>query len=182
MRVGFCGTQGSGKTTLMKAVEKSSLGFTAVPSTARGAIQAGFKLNRDADPLSQLVTTVARCAVEDKIFRETGKTISDRTPLDSLAYTTYQISNVWEAQPYSTYYWSISRDLVAEHMHKYDLVVYFPPLWSPKADGVRDPDVAYQKEIDRIILTLVEGLDIQIYPIIEGNTSQRLNYLTKLIS
>ena len=150
MRIGFTGAQGTGKTTLLRAIEKADLGFTVVPSTAREAIKAGFSLNRDADPLSQLVTTVSRVALEDNLYRITGKTLSDRTPLDSLAYTLYQLTFVWEKRE-SDYYWNISQGLVLEHMHKYDHIFYFPPYFAPKNDGVRDDDVLYQKTIDGII-------------------------------
>lgn len=182
MRVGFTGAQGTGKTTLLRAVEKSDLGFTIVPSTARTAADAGFLVNRDADPMSQLVTTVGRVATEDRLFRQTGHTISDRTPLDSLAYTLYQGANVWGNLPeVNEYYMDISVSLVLEHMYKYDYIIYFPPLWAPKADGLRDTDIEYQRQIDALIRSLLEMHDIPFWTVPRGNTSERLNWLRRTI-
>lgn len=182
MRVGFTGAQGTGKTTLLRAVENSDLGFTVVPSTAREAVRAGFKLNRDADPLSQLVTTVSRVALEDELYRTTHKTIGDRTPLDSLAYTCYQMHNEWPGEKWKDYYWNISKRLVVEHMHKYDHIFYFPAYWKPKEDGVRDGDLTYQQNIDSIICGLLDtyGLEYHIMPRI--TTEERLAFLTKAVN
>jgi len=182
MRVGFTGAQGTGKTTLMRAVEKSDLGFTVVPSTARAAAEAGFLVNRDADPMSQLVTTVGRVATEERLFRQNGHTISDRTPLDSLAYTLYQGANVWDNLPEAnSYYMQISVDLVMEHMYKYDHIIYFPPLWSPKADGLRDTDIEYQRQIDALIRGLLDMHNIAFRTVPRGSTEVRLEWLTKLL-
>lgn len=182
MRVGFTGAQGTGKTTLLRAVEKSDLDFTIVPSTARAAAEAGFLVNRDADPMSQLVTTVGRVATEDRLFRVQGRSLSDRTPLDSLAYTLYQGANVWDKSEVNGYYMQISIDLVMEHMYKYDHIIYFPPLWSPRSDGLRDTDVGYQKSIDSLIYGLLEMHEIPFETMIAGNTSQRMKHLRKIIS
>lgn len=181
MRVGFTGAQGTGKTTLLKAVDEAGLGFKAVPSTAREAVKAGFKVNRDADMLSQLVTTVSRVSMEDHWYNEMGKTISDRTPLDSLAYTFYQAKFVWPEKP-NEYYLTISTELVVNHMKKYDHIFYFPPYFNPKPDGVRDGDVAYQQAIDHEIKTALLMLDVTYHTVPMGPTPHRLEFLTKLIN
>lgn len=181
MRIGFTGAQGTGKTTLLRAVQNSGMNFKVVPSTAREALKAGFKVNRDADTLSQLVTTVSRVALEDSLYRQHNKTLSDRTPLDSLAYTFYQMSKVWTEEP-NMYYWNISAGLVVEHMYKYDYVFYFPPYWAPKEDGVRDGDVQYQTDIDQIILDLMKDFEIDHYIMPKGSTEERLAFLTNVVN
>lgn len=183
MRIGFTGAQGTGKTTLLRAVEENDMGYAVVPSTAREALKAGYKLNREADPLSQLVTTVSRVALEDNLYRLHGKTIGDRTPLDSLAYTAYQMALVWPSQMHVPgYYWNISEQLVVEHMHKYDHIFYFPPYFAPKRDGVRDGDVQYQNSIDEIIKRFLNMHDIRYHTIPDTNTQQRLSFLTKAVN
>jgi hypothetical protein len=176
MRIGFTGAQGTGKTTVLKRIEKSKINLTIVPSTARAALAAGFAVNRDADPLSQLVTTVGRIAIEDRIHRESGNTISDRTPLDSLAYTTYQYNNEWGRRDKNEYYWQTSVDLVMEHMHKYDALFYFPVYWAPKDDGVRDPDVEYQEEIDGIIKFYLPTIEKPTFVMPNASTDERLRF------
>lgn len=182
MRVGFTGAQGTGKTTLLKAINKNNLDLRPVPSTAREALKAGFNVNRDADPLSQLVTTVSRITLEDRLYHNTGRTISDRTPLDSLAYTCYQMHNVWDKDVGNEYYWSISKSIVVQHMWKYDHIFYFPPFWKPKADGVRDDDEQYQRDIDSIIVGLLDTYNIEYHTMPRGTTEQRLDFLTKAVN
>lgn len=180
MRIGFTGAQGTGKTSVLKKVEEKKE-FVVVPSTARAALEAGYKVNRDATPLSQLVTTVGRIGTEDHLHRLHGNTVSDRTPLDSLAYTTYQFNNIWAEYDKNKYYWAASVDLVTEHMHKYDLIVYFPVYWAPKDDGVRDPNVEYQEAIDghiKLFLTTME-LDYVVMP--NASSTDRYKFLINAI-
>jgi len=181
MRVGFTGAQGTGKTTLLRRIENSDLGFTVVPSTAREAVKAGFKVNREADRLSQLVTTVSRVALEDNLYRTTRRTVGDRTPLDSLAYTAYQANFVWDATE-SPFYWDISAGLVQEHMFKYDHIFYFPPYFAPKKDGVRDGDAAYQKVIDGIIKAFLDSYQLSYHTVPNANTEERFAFLTKAVN
>lgn len=161
MRIGFTGSQGTGKTTLAKHLVKQPefKDYTFIPSAARVAEKEGFKVNRDADPLSQLLTTAGRITTEYEQWDITDDTISDRTPLDSLAYTTYQFNNVWP-EFNSGYYWKVSYALVEKHMENYDVLVYFPNFWAPTADGVRDGDPQYQADIDVLIKTFLETMDM----------------------
>lgn len=174
MKLGFTGSQGTGKTTLAKHLvkQKEFKDYTFIPSAARVAEQEGFKVNRDADPLSQLLTTAGRITTEYEMWSTTSQTISDRTPLDSLAYTTYQFNNVWP-EFNSGYYWKVSYALVAEHMDNYDHVFYFPNFWAPTGDGVRDPDPEYQADIDALIITFLGtmALDYTIMP--KGTNAER---------
>jgi hypothetical protein len=181
LRIGFTGAQGTGKTTVLKQIEKAKTGLTVVPSTARAASAAGFSVNRDADPLAQLVTTVGRIATEDRLYRETGHTVSDRTPLDSLAYTTYQYVNEWSRREKNDYYWEVSRDIVMEHMHKYDHIFYFPVFWAPKGDGLRDTDLGYQSDIDGYIQQYLKILNKDYWIMPNATAAERLTFFVEKI-
>lgn len=184
MKIGFTGSQGTGKTTLAKALLQDSWfkdrNYVFVPSTARVAEQEGFKVNRDADPLSQLLTTVGRITAEYGVEDEITSTISDRTPLDSLAYTTYQFNNVWEDFN-SKFYWKVSYDLVQKHMAEYDYIFYFPVFWAPKDDGLRDPDSGYQHDIDELIVDFLDSMEVKHFVIPEGSTKDRVGHLKKIV-
>lgn len=181
MRIGFTGAQGTGKTTVLKKIQKANTGLTVVPSTARAAAAAGYAVNRDADPTSQLITTIGRIATEDRLHRETGATVSDRTPLDSLAYTTYQINHEWSRREKNDYYWEVSRDIVFEHMLKYDVLFYFPVFWAPKGDGLRDTDVKYQETIDGYIQTYLKVLNVDYFIMPDASANERLNFFAQKI-
>jgi len=182
VRIGFTGAQGTGKTSLLKRIDKADMGYTTVPSTARLAHAAGYKLNREADPISQLITTVSRVSIEDKIYRATRQIISDRTPIDSLAYTSYQMLRHWKMdEEEMEFYWGVSEELVFEHMLKYDYVFYFPIYFPPKNDGVRDGDADYQKDIDVLIKMFLKKSNTPFATIPKGTTDERFSFLTNVI-
>lgn len=182
MKIGFTGSQGTGKTTLAKYMlkDKAFKDYSFVPSTARIAEAEGFKVNRDADPLSQLLTTVGRVTAEYAVDKMGLNTISDRTPLDSLAYTTYQFNNVW-TDFNSKYYWQVSYDLVEKYMSEYDVIFYFPPYWEPKGDGLRDTDPQYQEDIDVLIATFLASMNVPHHMMIEGSTPDRVDHVKRLL-
>lgn len=182
MRVGFTGSQGTGKTSVMKRIANAKSPFVMVPSTARAASAAGYSVNRDADPLSQLVTTAGRIATENRLYRERGATVSDRTPLDSLAYTTYQMNYEWNRREKNDYYWETTLQLVLEHMQQYDAIFYFPVYWAPKNDGLRDSDPEYQETIDGYIQYYLKVLNKDYFIMPKGTTEQRYRFVVEKIN
>lgn len=180
MKIGFTGSQGTGKTTLAKSLlrDPEFKGYTFIPSTARRGGAEGFKVNREADPLSQLLTTVGRITAE--YDAQSDKTISDRTPLDSLAYTTYQYNLVWEDFN-SKYYWEVSYSLVTKHMEEYDHIFYFPPYWDPNADGLRDTDPGYQYAIDENILAFLEAMNVDYVTVPELTVPERVEFVKNIV-
>ncbi len=169
MKIGFCGAQGTGKTSVAEMLaadpDMKAANWKFVPSTARLAMAEGYKLNRDADELGQLLTTCSRMVAEFRLEDDKTSTFSDRTPLDSLAYTSYQFSNAWKGTS-SKFYFDISKGLVEKHMKEYDKLFYFPVFWPPVPDGSRDGDEGYQKEIDHYIVSFLDvmGLKYEIMP------------------
>lgn len=178
MRIGFTGAQGSGKTTLAKLLEQDrSVQF--VPSTARIAMQSGYKINTEADPLSQLLTTVSRFTAEQDAIGDI--IVSDRTLLDSLAYTTYQFNHVWQGQDRNDFYMQTSFDFVADAMLRYDYIFYFPPYFAPEDDGVRSADLEYQAEIDANIVLLIQEMNLRVYTVPHLSPLKRLEWLYETI-
>lgn len=182
MRVGFSGSQGTGKTTLAKAMVRDPRfkDWKFVPSTARIAVEQGFKVNREADPLSQLLTTCSRITAEYRVTGDATSTVSDRTPLDSLAYTTYQYNEVW-TDFNSKFYWDVSYDLVEKAMKEYDAIFYFPPYWVPKEDGVRSGDRQYQLDIDELVVTFFDSMGVSALSVPEGTNAERVDFIAKYI-
>jgi GTPase SAR1 family protein len=153
MRIGFIGTQGTGKTSMAQALMETEYfkdnGFIFSPSSSR-RLAGRLGINKSASPFSQLAITVARVGDEDKASNG-GKinTVSDRTPLDSLAYTKYQYDHVWKAgDPEAETCLEVSKGLVERSMRDYDVIAYFPNFgWPEVDDGVRPQGAEYQNEI-----------------------------------
>lgn len=146
MRIGFCGSQGTGKTSVADYLSKLDIfeDFYFPPSSARTL--SNVKINQKANALDQILITLDRYT---NIISH-HDVISDRTPVDSWAYSTY----VNDPDMSGDYFPVVDR-FTREAMKSIDLVVYFPVLWTPRHDGVRSMDVVYQQSIDALI---IEGL------------------------
>jgi len=185
MKIGFMGSQGTGKTSVANALEKDkdvkARDWRFVPSTARVALSAGHAVNKDAQPLDQILTTLSRIVAEYYKSSDAHSTFSDRTPLDSLAYTAYQMNNMWKNNEATKFYWDISCGIVLKHMKEYDKLFYFPVYWDPEDDGVRDPDVDYQKQIEYLLHSFIEAYDIPVVTMRNESVEARVQFIKESI-
>lgn len=170
MLIGFMGSHGTGKTST--AHELSSITrIHFLGSTARVADQIGLAVNQEADYLSQLLVTVSRA---NQVLRAKERIITDRTPLDSLAYTTYQIDYMWKERPdYLGWYLRESRSLVEAAMERYTHLFYFPICWESEEDGLRKADPDYQRAIDDRILVLIREMNLPVVTMPNVSASER---------
>ena len=124
MRIGFVGVGGTGKTTVLTAVNKV-LGLPILPSVARsvwadfGITEKDMTDNRDYD----FALTIQRAIFDKRLLAEMdyGGFISDRTLLDTYCYML-----MWCHQGMTD---SVARSLFVvtlENMKKYDAIFYFP--------------------------------------------------------
>lgn len=176
MKIGMAGSHGTGKTTMANAMvaheQFSNLGL--VPSTARQIKAYGYPINREASEISQLLVPVLRILDEyDAAFRPDAGIISDRTPVDSLAYTMYQNMHVWDNGDLIEH---VAYRLAKMHMDEYDYVLYFPVYWNNVVDDVRDPDEEYRKEIDRLVLSSLEMLDVNFMTVPNITPEKRVEW------
>ena len=177
MKIGFFGSQGTGKTELIKAMTRDPYfnGYEVIESRSRVAANSGGKINTEAGKLDQLVITVARCTAD---LLTDKPCMSDRTPLDSLAYSMYQQVYVWDDEPGDEMFWRTSIELVSAVMPMYDRLFYFPIYWEPKADGgVRSTDPEYQKEIDFFIRKVASDLKVNYERVPNLSVPGRLGWL-----
>jgi nicotinamide riboside kinase len=173
MRIGFAGSQGTGKTSLARYMVEEMQefkDFVFVPSSVR-RLNSVVSVNKAADPLDQLISTVSRVS-DEEMASDHGRisTISDRTPVDSLAYTLYQINYVWGGKHKEIL--DVTEGLAQRAMRDYDLVVYFPVYWPPAADGVRLTDPEYQKMIAAYITRFLNKYSVP-YIIAENESVPR---------
>lgn len=182
MRIGFIGSHGTGKTSLAKHMTEMPewRDHVFVPSGVR-RISNLVKINRDAGPYDQLLSTCARIA-DEELLSDGGKTgtISDRTPLDSLAYTAYQHHNIWTGNPGE--YMQICEGLVRQSMRTYDALVYFPVYWTPEDDGVRLVDPDYQRQVAAYCVRYLTKFKLNYYVISDASVEERAKRLTKLLN
>lgn len=181
MRLGFTGSHSTGKTSVAELFADQNRFYTFVPSTARKVAAAGLGVNRQADHLSQVITTISRFVDESRAHEEGyGYTVSDRTPLDSLAYTLYQIKNVWGESDFNDFYWDYSKKFVMETMRSYDKIFYYPVgAFALTQDGLRENDEKYRSDIDAIIKELLIELDIPACVMPDGTVQERADFVLR---
>ena len=144
MRIALVGSHGTGKTTLLKAIEASGKfdGFRKITEVSRSLIEElGF------NPLVGESTYEQKHDFEWKIFEKQVREeksedfVSDRSVFDILAYASTLMDTVDFAYFYS----------VVLKYHKenpYDLLVFVPIEFPMQKDGVRPEDEGYRLEIE----------------------------------
>lgn len=182
MKVGFTGSQGTGKTSLANAMieDPNFKDFIFVPSAARDALEAGFKINKEASRTDQVVTTMARFTKEADAMKNEN-VIADRMLADSHAYTIYQKECVWIASSGDEYLLEVSRRLALISASNYDKIFFFPPYWAPVNDAVRSLDAAYQLSVSDIIEEFLFKNDIPFQIVPQCSVKDRLEWITKQI-
>lgn len=181
IKIGMTGAHGTGKTSMAEAMQKVAFkNFALVPSTARQIKEYGYPINREATELSQLLVPLLRIIDEAEAstnehnrFYKQG-IISDRTLIDSLAYTMYQTAHVWEHGEMIEH---VTFRLAKMHMRTYNVLLYFPIYWDNVDDGVRDPDEAYRREIDLNVKSVLELLDIEYLTVPDVSPEERSAWL-----
>lgn len=183
MKIGFVGTQGTGKTSLAEELMRREFfnGFVFSPSSSR-RLASRLGTSQHANPFAQLAITVARVGDEDvaSLFG-TRSTLSDRTPLDSLAYTKYQFDNVWDqGDPEAQICMEISETLVRKAMREYDAIAYFPNYgWPLTDDGVRPQGEQYQNAIAKNCSEYLAKFGIKPYIVPNEPIDKRADAMVK---
>jgi hypothetical protein len=169
IKIGMTGAHGTGKTSMAQAMLAGPFQkFSLVPSTARQIKEYGYPINREATELSQILVPLLRMVDEaeavtnrhNRMYKQ--GIISDRTLVDSLAYTMYQNANVWETNSILE---QITFRLAKMHIGTYASLLYFPIYWDNVDDGVRDPDEQYRRVIDHNIKAILDLMDINYWTV-----------------
>lgn len=182
IKIGMTGAHGTGKTSMALAMLRNAAfkDSVLVPSTARQIKEYGYPINREATELSQILVPLLRMVdeYESEPKAEGEALISDRTLVDSLAYTMYQNDHVWESGSLIEY---VSRRLTEMHMDSYHYVLYFPIYWEGVEDGVRDPDEAYRQAIDTNVLSILELMNIEYLVVPDVSPDERAAWFLEVL-
>lgn len=170
MRIGFAGSSGQGKTSTSRALlnRPEFVHYTRIGSTARKLKSHG--LNKNASKEGQWLIMANRIQKE---LETTGCYVSDRTPVDSLAYTLYQ----HERKDWGEEYIDLYRLVAKEHMEHYDYVFYFPCILPVKPNAFREADPEFHKEIDRHIRESLDDLGVAYSTMPDSTIEERADFI-----
>ena len=159
MKIGFIGSQGSGKTTtayaLATELKKKGHDVYVLSEVARSC---PFELNEGASQKTQLWIFGKQLTREQSSKGEI--LISDRTLMDSFCYGIRACPNFFI--PLSPF--------VKEYLKTYDFIFYLKPKDEYLIDdGVRSTNKSFRDEIDDIIREYITKLDINYIEVESGD-------------
>lgn len=172
-RIAIVGSFSTGKTTLAEAAAEP-LGLPLLPEVAREVAAEGFKLDKDATP--EVETLIFLRQYRNEMRHPSF--IADRSLLDVMAYAGWVLEHQERRREFAL--WDTCVD-IAEHRLRtqYTHVAYLPIEFAIVPDGLRPMDEAFQQDIDRRILELLERYGLH-FETLTGSVDERLGALTEL--
>jgi hypothetical protein len=176
LRVGFCGAGGTGKTTTAQFIAKE-LELPILESTSRTI----YKAEKLTESIVANMGDESKLELQRKIFKAKVKNdtkysyVADRTLLDHWCYC---LAYCGEFMPDELF--EKMEEQVRIHMKAvYSHIFYFPwGYWQPESDGVRSELMAWQSQIDAIMVGYIVRWNI---PIIEVPQTQGVDYRNEFI-
>lgn len=168
LRIAVCGTAGTGKKKLAKALAKK-LDIPAIEGVARTVLRSGHNLNKNSRWADEMITFLAQMweqceydeyvtagsivevAAHSRFFVEHYGSKKDRILLTALTNICNTMSN-----------------------NDYQIIFYCPLESKPKTDGVRSVDMKFLHEIDEYIRYYLNAFDLDYFPI-TGTASEKLD-------
>jgi len=156
VKLAFIGTHGVGKTTLCydlgAVLKKRGLHVDLVKEVAR---LSPLPINRQTSLEAQMWILTTQIAEEIRSAAHHEVVVCDRSVLDNYAYLVFAAGKQRWLEP-----------LVNRWMKTYDLLFKVPISGDPSADGIRDTDAFFMRQIDRLVDELVEerGLPCERLP------------------
>lgn len=169
-RIAIVGSFSTGKTTLAEAVAPK-LGLPLLPEVAREIAAQGFKLDKDATVETETLIFLRQYYNE----MTHPEFVGDRSLIDVLAYAGWVLENQEPRKEFAL--WDSCLE-IAEHQlrSQYTKVFYLPIEFGIVEDGLRPNDPAFQEEIDRRMLSLLDTHDIR-HQTLRGTVEERVDAL-----
>jgi nicotinamide riboside kinase len=171
MKVAFIGTHGVGKTTLCydlaAALKKRDVTVELVREVAR---ECPLPINRETTLKAQAWILHTQIAWELQAEAKADVVFCDRAVLDNFCYMKRAFSGAPEEE--------VLEGLVRSWTRTYDTLFKVPIVGDPRFDGVRDTDLAFQREIDRAI---TQTLAVWGVPHVVLDAARRADWPTEVL-
>ena len=153
MKIAFIGTHGVGKTTLCydlaASLKRRDLTVELVREVAR---ECPLPINRDTTVKAQAWILHTQIAWELQAEAKAEVVVCDRAVLDNYCY----LKRAAPGEPHV----KVLEELVRAWLPTYDVLFRVPIVGDPSFDGVRDTDLAFQHDIDALLLATLEEWEV----------------------
>jgi GTPase SAR1 family protein len=175
MKIGFCGTQSVGKTTLVNALKElpEFKEYTFATERSKYLRDLGIPLNTDSTIEGQMVFLAERAS---ELMCE--NIITDRTVIDVIAFTKL-------AKSIPHYMGDQFEILAANLLKEYDYMFYISPEGIDLEDnGIRTLDPEYRIKIDIEIQKILNSNTSKIKSLskLSGTTEERIQQIKQVIN
>lgn len=162
VKIAFIGTHGVGKTTLCydlgAILKKRGLHVDLVKEVAR---LSPLPINRKTSLEAQMWILTTQIAEEIRSAAHHEVVVCDRSVLDNYAYLVFAAGRQRWLEP-----------LLTRWMRTYDLLFKVPISGTASADGVRDTDEFFMRQIDKLVDELVEDRGLTCERLPEGRREE----------
>ncbi|MFH1575526.1 MAG: ATP-binding protein [Candidatus Nealsonbacteria bacterium] len=162
MKIIVAGSHSVGKTTFAKALSEK-LGLNYIYDVVREeAVPKGFIINENTPPEIQFWLAARQWELETLTPQDW---IADKSLFDYVVYGELVLKDEKVKE--------VIKELI-ERNAKYDFVFYLPIEFPMENDGVRSPDLGFQKNIDTRYRAYLDKLGVK-YIILSGSVEDRVN-------
>lgn len=176
MKIGLCGAQGTGKSTLARELA-NFFDLPMITEQARTAAHMlGLSSPKDCSGNPALGVAYQHLCLELQLGIEAQHPsfVSDRTTIDNAMYWLKWHSHNVDAATNLQYY-----ERCGKNVANYDLVVYVPPEFDPPEDGFRSANKMYQLETDFLLRCLLREIRPENYMQVSGSVETRMWQVVK---
>jgi len=158
MRVAFTGAQGTGKTTLLKALKEKFPEYAMHDEIVRNLNKRyPMGISREGTDYTQAMISNEHLNLAAYSFYNEHNAFFDRCIVDSHSFAIDMYDRMFISENAILYSKHIF-DTIFQYF-PYDLIIYIPPTIKLVEDGVRDTDIEYQQTIDKIMKNQLEEID-----------------------
>jgi nicotinamide riboside kinase len=176
LNIVLCGAAGTGKRRLAKALARD-LEITCIEGIARSVHKLGGDLNKKSSWEDEFMIFLAQMWEES----EYPEWVSAGSMVDIVAYAHYYAEREGSRRS-KQIVMALANNVRTISNNDYSVVFYLPLEGQPKADGVRSVDMAFQREIDRLIHHYLDCFGLDYFPL-QGSHQQKqeraLHYLSE---
>jgi len=167
VKVAFVGSFSTGKTTLANLFAHE-WDYPLLPEVAREVVALGFPLDQSATAETETLIFLKQWRAEASHSRF----VADRSIYDVLAYADWVMENQ-DGDRKENHLWYESRELATMDLRaRYDHVFYLPVEFPIVLDGLRPDNPGFQADVDRRIVALLEGADVD-FATLTGTVEER---------